>query len=225
MDVGGKLWICPICYQRNPFPPNYAGISETNLPGELMPQYTTIEYTLSSKQTTIPPIFLFLVDTCLPEAELQCLKDAILMSLTLIPENTLVGLVTYGAMVQIHELAFTGCPKSYVFRGNKEVTVKQVQDLLTLSTSRSATAPKPAAGQSFRENGFLVPLSECELTLTSILEELQPDPRPVKGDRRPLRATGVAVSAAVSLLEVLSAIPIYIYIYLSFFFSYSVTVV
>ena len=46
-----------------------------------------------------------------------------------------------------------------------------------------------------------MPLSEAEFTLTSILEELQKDPNPVKNDKRPLRATGVALSVAVGLLE------------------------
>lgn len=196
--------MCPICYQRNQFPPHYADISETNLPAELIPQYTTIEYALPLRQAqALPPIFLFVVDTCLPEDELQALKDGILLSLTLIPENSLVGLITFGAMVQLHELAFVGCPKSYVFRGNKEVTTKQIQDLLALSTSRASVQKSGGVQQTaFRENGFLVPLSECELTLTSTLEELQHDPRPVKTDKRPLRATGVAISAAISLLEV-----------------------
>jgi hypothetical protein len=40
-----------------------------------------------------------------------------------------------------------------------------------------------------------------EFTLETILEELQRDPRPVKNDRRPLRATGAAMSLAVGLLE------------------------
>lgn len=119
VDVRGKLWVCPICYQRNQFPPSYADINETNLPAELIPRFTTIEYALQARTVPLPPVFLFVVDTCLPEDELQALKDTILMSLTLIPENTLIGLVTFGAMVQIHELAFAGCPKSYVFRGNK----------------------------------------------------------------------------------------------------------
>jgi protein transport protein SEC23 len=200
--------VCPICYQRNQFPQNYADISESNLPLELFPQYTTIEYALPTRQT-LPPVFLFVVDTCLPEDELHALKSNILLSLTLIPENSLVGLITFGAMVQLHELAFVGCPKSYVFRGNKEVTAKQIQDLLALSNSRTSANVKPGGGQqtAFRENGFLVPLSECELTLTSTLEELQHDPRPVKNDKRPLRATGVAISAAISLLEVITTTP------------------
>ena len=46
-----------------------------------------------------------------------------------------------------------------------------------------------------------MPLAEADLTITSILEELQKDPNPVKSDKRPLRATGVALQVAVGLLE------------------------
>ena len=34
----------------------------------------------------------------------------------------MIGLITYGKMVQVHELGFTDCPKCYVFRGDKEMT-------------------------------------------------------------------------------------------------------
>ena len=40
------------------------------------------------------------------------------------------------------------------------------------------------------------------MDLTDLLGELQPDPWPVASDKRPLRSTGVAMSIAVSLLEV-----------------------
>lgn len=49
---------------------------------------------------------------------------------------------------------------------------------------------------------FILPLSQVEITIQSILEELQRDSRPVKNDMRPLRSTGAAVSIAISLLEV-----------------------
>ncbi|CAN7134341.1 unnamed protein product, partial [Brassica rapa subsp. narinosa] len=48
VDFAAKIWICPFCFQRNPFPPHYHMISETNLPGELCPLYTTVEYALPS---------------------------------------------------------------------------------------------------------------------------------------------------------------------------------
>ena len=56
---------------RNHFPPHYAELlSETNLPAELIPQYTTLEYALPNRRAG-PPVFLFVVDTCLSEDQLD----------------------------------------------------------------------------------------------------------------------------------------------------------
>ena len=49
------------------------------------------------------------------------------MSLSLLPPNALIGLITYGKMVQVHELGSEGVSKSYVFRGTKELNAKQIQ--------------------------------------------------------------------------------------------------
>ena len=58
----------------------------------------------------MPPIFLFVVDTCLDEDELAPLKESLQMSLSLLPSNALVGLITYGKMVQVcRVLAVTRC--------------------------------------------------------------------------------------------------------------------
>lgn len=98
IDVRGKLWICPFCLQRNAFPPHYKDISSNNLPAELLPKYTTIEYTLA-RPAQIPPIFLYVVDTCLDEDDLKALRETIIVSLSLLPPHALVGLITYGTMV------------------------------------------------------------------------------------------------------------------------------
>lgn len=98
IDVRGKLWICPFCLQRNALPAHYKDISTTNLPAELLPKYTTIEYNLN-RVAQIPPIFLFVVDTCLEEEDLKALKESIIASLTLLPEYAWVGLITFGTMV------------------------------------------------------------------------------------------------------------------------------
>eukprot|EP01098_Paradermamoeba_levis_P012207 TRINITY_DN5292_c0_g1_i1.p1 TRINITY_DN5292_c0_g1~~TRINITY_DN5292_c0_g1_i1.p1 ORF type:complete len:283 (-),score=82.34 TRINITY_DN5292_c0_g1_i1:60-908(-) len=203
IDFRGKIWVCPICLQRNQFPPHYANISETSLPAELIPDYTTIEY-IQSKIPTNPPIFLYVIDTCLmDEAEMSALKDSILMSLSLLPENSLVGLITYGANVQVHELAFESCPKSYVFRGNRETNSRQLQELLGLQQRPQQQFGQAPGQPGYRppRNRFLLPLSECDITIEAILEELQSDAQKVKSDQRPLRCTGVAMSTAISLLE------------------------
>lgn len=64
------------------------------------------------------------------DEELGSLKDSLQMSLSLLPPNALIGLITFGRMVQVHELGCEGCSKSYVFRGTKDLQPKQVQDML-----------------------------------------------------------------------------------------------
>src|SRR5690606_3014922 len=51
---------------------------------------------------------------------------------------------------------------------------------------------------------FLTPISECELQLTTILEELSRDTWPYPNDQRQRRSTGTALAAAISLLEATS---------------------
>ena len=67
------------------------------------------------------------VDICVDEVELKPLKESLQMSLSLLPPTVLIGLITFGKMVQVHELGCEGIVKPYVFRGNKDLTAsKQV---------------------------------------------------------------------------------------------------
>eukprot|EP00127_Corallochytrium_limacisporum_P000551 Clim_evm7s18 gene=Clim_evmTU7s18 len=210
VDVRSKLWICPFCFNRNPFPAHYRDISEQNLPAELLFQYSTIEYTLQ-RPCTAPPIFLLLVDLCMDEDDLQSLKDSVIMSLSLMPPNAVVGLITFGTTTHVHELGDSECMRSYVFKGTKDYSGKQIQDLLGLSArpgvrpqqpgQQGAPQQQPPPGRPLGASRFLQPLSQCDMTLTSIIEDLQRDPWPVAGDKRPLRCTGSAMSVAIGLLE------------------------
>jgi protein transport protein SEC23 len=60
--------------------------------------------------------------------------------------------------------------------------------------------PQRAAGQQGASR-FLLPVSQCEFQLTSILEQLQKDPWPVANDKRAQRCTGTALSVAMGILE------------------------
>uniref|UniRef100_A0A3Q3IVF2 Protein transport protein SEC23 n=1 Tax=Monopterus albus TaxID=43700 RepID=A0A3Q3IVF2_MONAL len=202
VDFRAKIWACNFCFQRNPFPPSYAGISEVNQPAELMPQFSTIEYIVQHGPPT-PLIFLYVVDTCLEEEDLQALKESLQMSLSLLPPNALVGLITFGRMVQVHELSCEGIAKSYVFRGTKDLSSKQIQEMLGLTNS----APLGQQGRPLVPQDaaafcrFLQPVHRVDMNLTDLLGELQRDPWPVPQGKRPLRSTGVALSVAVGLLE------------------------
>mmetsp|Transcript_6305 Transcript_6305/g.14506 ORF Transcript_6305/g.14506 Transcript_6305/m.14506 type:complete len:766 (-) Transcript_6305:277-2574(-) len=207
VDYRTKLWTCSFCLTRNHFPPHYAeNITETNLPAELIPQFTTVEYELQSTAPVGPPIFLFVVDTCVDEEEMDELKDSLQQTLNLIPENSLVGLITYGTHVMVHELGFTDCPRAHVFSGTKEYATQRVQDLLNIMPPGRGGAANGAPGARESALGrFLLPVGECSFTLESILEDLQRDPWPVNSDSRIQRCTGVAMSVAAGLLE--SSVP------------------
>lgn len=61
------------------------------------------------------------------EEDLEAMKESLQMSLSLLPNNALIGLITFGRMVQVHELGTEGISKSYVFRGTKDLNAKQIQ--------------------------------------------------------------------------------------------------
>ncbi|UJR26099.1 hypothetical protein I4U23_007445 [Adineta vaga] len=208
VDYRAKIWLCNLCLQRNNFPPQYAGISEQLQPAELSPQFTTIEYTLLRAPVS-PPVFLFVVDTCMDDDDMIALKESLQMALSLLPTDALVGLITFGRMVHVHELNCENMARSYVFRGTKDLTAKQVQDMLGLTKQQSnmkAVPGNPNISQQQTNtfyNKFIQPLSACDMSLTDLLGELQRDPWPVSQGKRPLRSTGAALSVATGLLETL----------------------
>ncbi|XP_078438098.1 protein transport protein SEC23 C-like [Wolffia australiana] len=209
VDYATKIWICPFCYQRNHFPHHYASISEDNLPAELFRQYTTIEYQSAAEGSVpaLPPVYLFVVDTCMIEEEVGFLKSALSQAVELLPEGALVGFITFGSYVQVHELGFNHMPKVYVFKGTKEVTKEQILEQMGFLSQRTRPTMGVIAGarDGLSANSiarFLVPASDCEFILNSVLEELQKDPWPVPTGQRSSRCTGTALSLAASLLGI-----------------------
>ncbi|KHO00897.1 Sec23/Sec24, trunk domain protein [Metarhizium album ARSEF 1941] len=203
VDVRARVWICPFCLSRNQLPPHYKDITANAIPPELHPANTTIEYRLS-RPAPAPPIFLYLVDLCQEEDGLNSLKESLVMSLSLLPENALVGLITFGTMAQVHEIGYEGCAKSYVFRGSKDYSAKQVQEMLGLSSSGIRPGSQAQPGRPVPmgpASRFLLPVQQAEFSLTKALESLQKDPWPTANDRRSLRCTGVALSVAIGLME------------------------
>jgi protein transport protein SEC23 len=122
-------------------------------------QFTTIEYQLQRPYAN-PPLFLLVVDTSVKEKELQALKDSLLMALNLIPENARVALITFGATVQVHEIASEEMPKAYVFRGTKDVATQVVQDFLNLGPRGMKGANPDQIGR------FVQAYNQCEFALT-----------------------------------------------------------
>ncbi|KAJ8541956.1 hypothetical protein K7X08_016822 [Anisodus acutangulus] len=208
VDFQALIWICPFCFQRNHFPQHYSGISETNVPGELYPQFTTIQYTLPNPNPdySISSVYLFVLDTCMLEEELEFAKSGLKRAIGMLPDNAMVGFISYGTQVQVHELGFSDMSKVYVFRGSKELSKDSVLDQLGLDR-RTGGGPGMQKGDGSIGGGpnlgvtrFLLPASECEYTLNSLLDELSTDQWPVPQGNRALRCTGVALSVAAGLL-------------------------
>lgn len=52
VQYSSRIWFCPFCHNKNSFPSSYAGIGETNLPAELFPTYSVVEYAPGWKITS-----------------------------------------------------------------------------------------------------------------------------------------------------------------------------
>lgn len=173
VDFSACIWGCPFCFNRNPFPRTYSSIVDNNLPPELFPHSTTVEYLCDSFSSPSPPVFLFVVDTCLISEELDFLKSSLFQALDLLPDTSIVGLITFDSLVRVYELGFPHCTKSYFFHGNKDCTKDQLLDQLSFFVKN----PKPSSGviagardglSSDDISRFLLPASDCQFTLHSV---------------------------------------------------------
>lgn len=230
VDYRSRIWICPFCYRKNPFPKSYLGINENNIPAELFPTYSTVEYHLGKKglaqnsnsssnfgnmsllskmssfsSTTssldwagygLGPAFVFVVDACTSDEELGVVKNELLHVIAQLPETALVGLVVFDSMVRVYDLGFGECCRVVVFHGERELSSEQTKQLLGIHHVKYQAGMVHMAPKQ----GFLIPLSEGEFSITSAIEDIRSSPQVIPG-HRPLRATGVAVSVAVGLLE------------------------
>jgi len=198
VDFPSKLWVCPFCLGRNHFPAHYAQINENNLPAELFQAYTAIEYTLPASMPS-PPAFLFVCDLALPPEEVRHMKQALRQVVSMLPDSALVGVVTFGAHVNVHELGHEACPKQYSFRGDRAPQPDQVRKWLGLMGAPvRGQGNQPSAAGGGR---FLLPLADCEFLLEQLLDDMDVWPEQPPPGFRPLRATGAAVGVATYLLE------------------------
>ncbi|KAJ4901751.1 Sec23/Sec24 protein transport family protein [Raphanus sativus] len=203
VDYQSRIWACPFCFHKNPFPPSYSGITETNLPAELFPTYSAVEYSSNGivgqglGLGLGPAAFVFVVDASMAEEELRALRSEVMLVIEQLPEGSLVGLVTFDSMVRVYDLGFSDCSKVVLFHGERDLPPHQIQEFLGLGYSKQLHHGKMSG---IRKQSFLLPLAECEFNLISALEEIAPLVD-VKQGHRPHRSTGTAISTALGLLE------------------------
>lgn len=131
---------------------------------------------------------MFVLDTTVSEEELASLCDSLQQVLAELPSTAMVGLISFGTMVTVHELSSVDCPKSFVLRGTKDYDVATVRSLLGVTPASAGPAGVPAGaggmagGAAASGNRFLAPVAECGLVVQRILEDLVRDPWPRSTD-------------------------------------------
>ena len=201
-NIRAKVWECPFCNVKVSFPKIYAdNMTEENLPAELLPGNNTVEYKLSRKESNFP-IFIFLIDIAVDEDELNELKESIQQTINSLPQECSVGIITYGKMCNVHEIGNTDLNVTYALNGEKAYKSSEIQELLGLLT-RPGYARAPNEGGAFNSNHpkFIIPVGEVAFNLNTFLDDLQPDSWGKKQGERSPNCVGLAVNAAVSLLE------------------------
>ncbi|KAK1362487.1 Protein transport protein SEC23 [Heracleum sosnowskyi] len=236
VDYRSRIWVCPFCYSKNVFPRSYVGIGEDNIPAELFPTYSTVEYQLGSKgnlglgcnvglskESSLGslsgsyssgslsgvdgrgdgrgggggsgPAFVFVLDGSSGEEELRALRNEILLVVSQLPDNVLVGLIVFDSLVRVYDLGFTECLRVVLFNGERQVSSDETKQFLGIQNMKQQLGRPHAEKQ-----GFLLPLSECEFSLTAAIDDIRTSPHTMRGYRAQ-RCTGVAISVAVGLLE------------------------
>ncbi|WVZ05201.1 hypothetical protein V8G54_018547 [Vigna mungo] len=195
LDYQSRIWHCPFCFLRNPFP---RPIADTNLPAELFPTYSTVEYSPSppsSSPPPPPPAFVFLVDLSSPDDQLLSLKkDLLLLLHHHFPDHALVALLTFDSMVYLHHLASSPCSSLHLFHGSRHLSSNQIRQFLNIGR------PHPLHHGHTPKQDFLLPFSECEFSITSAIEDIHSTFDSTSATRPP-RCTGTAISVALGLLE------------------------
>lgn len=193
VDHSSKQWTCSICSQRQPLPPAYHGISPECLPGELYPNANVVEHMLpGTANQTRAPVCLFVLDLCVSAEDLEHMKLAVEQAITMLPDSTLVGVITFGSMVYVHEMAAGDMPSCVMFRGSRELAKMDL--LAALGFNNRAQRGMPPGGS------HLMALGDCSFAVESVLQGMQPEAAPAPS-QRVVRCTGAALAVAVALLE------------------------
>eukprot|EP01063_Lacrimia_lanifica_P022865 TRINITY_DN30384_c0_g1_i1.p1 TRINITY_DN30384_c0_g1~~TRINITY_DN30384_c0_g1_i1.p1 ORF type:complete len:781 (+),score=230.01 TRINITY_DN30384_c0_g1_i1:112-2454(+) len=215
-DFRVQTWVCPLCNSPNNLPVQYNGMSESNLATELRDAYATVEYALRD-QPVPPPFYLFVVDLCVGSAnkdDLNHLRETLLKSLEYIPQDSCVGVVTFGTSVQVHDMTPAqqrkpNAPvKVFTLKGSKSFTTGQVAKLLNLKLPEMEKLTKddqddvqPTHLPGSIPNALFARFRDVKDQLHALFSSISTDPWPVAPHDRQRRCTGAALSVAAGIAE------------------------
>lgn len=207
VDLPTKTWTCCFCNQNNMFHASYEQFFRTNTrPMETLDFLTTVEYILPSNVK--PPTFLFVVDVSIDEEELCAIKQTISIIANTIPKTSMVGLISFGSVVKLHELfEVHDFYKANVFSGSKQVDMGVVKDVaekqILFSAASHVQSSNGGNASGMPNNSFFSQYGSCDLEFANIVDSLTSDGNYGSMTKYEKRCTGVAIDFAVNLLSVL----------------------
>ena len=104
VDVASRRWHCRLCNAVSELPAEIA--YATSQPEELKPECATIEYAIpQGPQLVAGSALLLVLDCSLPADESERLGATLKQMLAELPPDTPVGLLTFGATVEVSPLS------------------------------------------------------------------------------------------------------------------------
>lgn len=203
-----QTWVCVLCSNRNSLSIEYSNYMERHQPIECMPGNETVEYIVDTPER-LPATFLFVVDMCITDAEeLIGLKEFLTLTLEKLPPHARIGFITYGTTVQLHEIngglfAESDAAAGGSTSGSTSVAALIVRRSLVLRGTQAVTTKTLQAMLSDLDR-YVGLVSACADNVRNLIADLTADLWPTPKNHRPLRCTGTALSAAASLLELVS---------------------
>ena len=205
-SVRAKKWECPFCNIQINFPKTYSDfMTEENLPAELLPENSTVEYKLNKKESNFP-VFFFLIDTSVEEDELNELKESIQLTINSLPENCKVGIITFGKIVNVIEIGNSEMAISYALNGEKKYDIEEIKELLGLTVRNTNDLNSKNFTNSIlvsenKRPKFIMPVGEVSFAINSFLDDLQRDNWQKIPEHREANSVGLAILTAIGILE------------------------
>ncbi|GBG67818.1 hypothetical protein CBR_g939 [Chara braunii] len=182
-------WTCVFCTHTNSSSGNYSVDDFGSWP-ELVVK--TVDYVISNPRSGYSvasgvapapaPSAILLIDENLSDPYMQELQKSLFGVMEKMPEDTRVGIITYGAAVSVYDLSEPGIASADVLPGSSSPTEEAIKILL------------------YGSGSFLSPIHSCAPIAHSIVSSLRPyRGKAVESERK--RCLGAAVEVALALIR------------------------
>lgn len=219
IDRANKMWWCPFCETRTLFPPDYVlppqnPSSDDEIPVEFRQSSSTIVYELpndiSSGLANPPPLaYVFMIDAYQnidDVTQFEKLITRVVESIEVLPEGSLVSVITYEEKVQVHNISNNSSALfSYedVFGANYNFEAVFQDESLKAHINKTMkitpNVPYDWEDSPLVKNGVFTQLSAQNSPM--VLAYIRNLASKITHTYKPLRATGLAHYIATYLLS------------------------